>query len=128
MPRRDDVDLLHIRDGNIGRMHMLKVEAADLYRYTLYGGQVTNPDRVDMTGKTTHDYEDRAFGSMVTQHLSGCVGEARPTCYRISATVKNLPYRYIRLVLPLGGARIDTLWVGTQRIQVDPQMDRRRLY
>jgi hypothetical protein len=128
MPRRGDVDLLDIRDGNVGRMHMLRVDAPGVFRYMLYGGQVTNPDRLDMTGKTTQEYEDRAFGRMVTDHLEGCVSEAQPICYRISAVVRNLPYQYVRLVMPLGDAQIDYLWVGTQRIQVDAAMDRRKFY
>ena len=128
MPVREDIDLLDIRDGNVGRMHILRVEAPTVFRYVLYGGRVTNPDRVDMTGKTTNEYADRAFGKVVTEHLAGCIREGRPTCYRISADVQGRPYRYIRLVMPLGDARVEYLWVGTQRIEVDPSMDRRRLY
>jgi len=129
---RDDVTVVekrrYIRDGNVGRMHILRVEAPTVFRYVLYGGRVTKPDRVDMTGKTTNEYADRAFGKVVTEHLAGCIREGRPTCYRISADVQGRPYRYIRLVMPLGDARVEYLWVGTQRIEVDPSMDRRRLY
>jgi hypothetical protein len=128
MPLRDDVDLLDIRDDNVGRMHMLRVEGPRAFRYLLYGGRVTNPDRVDMTGKTTQDYQDRAFGAMVTDHLAGTVEEQRALCYHVRAAAKDRPYEYIRLVMPLGDARVEYLWVGTQRILVDPAMDRRKLY
>lgn len=126
MPGRRDLDLLEVRD-NIGRMHVLDVEGPGQFRYRLYGGRVTNPDRAEMTGRTTMDYEDKGFARMVTDHLQECVDAKAPLCYRIDGTVDGHPYRYIRLVLPLSddGATVSNLLVGTQRIEVNPTLERR---
>lgn len=126
MPSRLDLDLLEVRD-NIGRMHVLDVEGPERFRYRLYGGRVTNPDRAEMTGRTTMDYDDKNFARMVTAHLQECVAAKAPICYRIDGAVDGHPYRYIRLVLPLSddGTAVSTLLVGTQRIEVDPALERR---
>ncbi len=126
MPGRAELDLLQVRD-NIGRMHVLDVEGPGIFRYRLYGGRVTNPDRAEMTGRTTMDYADQDFARMVTAHLQECVDARVPICYRIDGEVDGLPYRYIRLVLPLSddGTVVSHLLVGTQRIEVSASMDRR---
>ena len=48
-----------------------------------------------------------------------------PTCYQIEARTDDKPYRYIRVILPLGGVgKITHLLVGTQRIEVDASFER----
>lgn len=119
MPNWADFDPLAIPD-NLGRMHLLVVERPGVFRYQIYGSGVTNPDRVDMTGRTTMDYADREFATMVTAHLSEVVKNRTPTCYRIGGDLNGQPYEYIRIALPLGDGRseVSHLLVGTQRINV----------
>jgi hypothetical protein len=70
-----------------------------------------------MKGRTTVDYEDRAFGALVTRHLGECVREGRPICYDIRAELDGEPYEYTRLTLPLSldGNRVDMILAGTLR-------------
>jgi hypothetical protein len=128
MPALRDIDWLTISD-NAGRRHVLAVEAPRAFRYLVYGSLVTNPDRVEMKGRTTMDYPDQGFAGLVTDHLAAAVAAGAPRCFRIDAAVDGKPYRYIRLALPLGDAagQIAHLLVGTQRIDVDPAMDRFRV-
>ncbi len=124
MASRNDIDPTEIR-GNVGRMHILAVEGPGIYRYRIYGSGVTNPDRGEMTGKTTRDYEDRNFARLVTAHMDEACSLGQPTCYQIDALTHGQPYRYIRMILPLGdNGRITHLLVGTQRIEVPEAMHR----
>lgn len=124
LPARDDIDPTQIRN-NVGRMHLLAVEGPGAYRYRIYGSAVTNPDRREMTGKTTCDYEDQEFSRLVTMHMDEVYALGHPTCYQIDALTNGKPYRYIRMILPLGDdAGITHLLVGTQRIEVDDSMRR----
>jgi len=91
MPARDDIDPTQIR-SNVGRMHILEVEGLSLYRYRIYGSAVTNPDRRDMTGKTTRDYEDQGFARLVTAHMDEAYTLGQPTCYQIDALMLRKPY------------------------------------
>lgn len=124
MPRRDDIDPTEIR-GNVGRMHVLTVEEPGIYRYRIYGSAVTNPDRGEMTGKTTREYEDQNFARLVTAHMDQAYTLGQPTCYQIEALMHGKPYRYIRMILPLGDeGGVTHLLVGTQRIEVAESMHR----
>jgi hypothetical protein len=127
MPRRDDIDPTAIR-RNVGRMHLLAVEGPGVYRYRIYGSAVTNPDMLEMTGKTTRDYRDQSFARLVTSHMDEALAQAVPTCYQIEALTDGKPYRYIRMILPLGDATgISHLLVGTQRLEVDGSLHRQVL-
>jgi len=107
------------------RMHLLAVEGPGVFRYSIYGSGVTNPDRLDMTGRTTLDYTDKEFSRLVTAHIGEAVLLARPCCYLIEAETDGKPYVYIRLSLPIGQAgTVSHVLVGTQRIEVDPSVDR----
>jgi hypothetical protein len=116
MPPRRAFDPSELR-ANAGRMHLLGVEGPDLFRYRVYGSRVTNPDAADMTGRTTRDYRDRAFGELVTRHLSECVRERAPVCYDIRAHLDGLPYEYLRIALPFteNGTDVSHILVGTVR-------------
>lgn len=55
---RDDIspaDLI----GGLGLIRIAMIEPDGGFRFRLYGSKATNPDQVDMTGKTTKDYADR---------------------------------------------------------------------
>lgn len=124
LPARGGIDPTQIRN-NVGRMHLLAVEGPGTYRYRIYGSAVTNPNRREMTGKTTRDYDDKGFARLVTAHMDEVCAQEQPTCYRIEALTHGKPYRYIRMILPLGDdAGITHLLVGTQRIEVDDSMRR----
>jgi len=128
MPARADIDPVDLR-GNIGRLHLLDIEGAGIYRYRLYGSGVTNPDRADMTGKTTMDYKDRLFGDMVTGHITEVVQSQTPAGYRIVGEYNLQPYVYNRLMLPLSDdcLQVNKILVGTQRETVPPSALRRVL-
>ncbi len=124
IPARSDIDPTQIR-SNVGRMHLLTVEAPGTYRYRIYGSAVTNPDRREMTGKTTRDYEDAKFARLVTAHMDEAYALGQPTCYQIDAVTHGKPYSYVRMILPLGDDRhITHFLVGTQRIEVHDSMRR----
>lgn len=127
LPAWRDLDPTAMR-CNVGRMHLLAVEAPGTYRYRIYGSAVTNPDRLEMTGRTTWDYPDYRFARLVTAHMDEAYALAAPTCYRIEAETDGKPYRYIRLILPLGDITgISHMLVGTQRIDVDASLHRQIL-
>ena len=123
MPGIASVDVANIPE-NKGRLHLLEVNGLGSYRYRVYGARVTNPDRRDMTGLTTQDYDDRQFGDMVTRHLSEAHEAARPICYHIKGSWSLFPYEYLRVILPLSddGAEPQMLLVGTHRIEVPRQL------
>ncbi len=124
LPRLGSINPTEVQK-HLPRMHLLAVEGPEVFRYSIYGSGVTNPDRLDMTGRTTLDYIDKEFGRLVTAHLGESVRLAAPTCYHIQAETDGKPYEYIRLVLPIGQTgKVSHLLVGTQRIEVDPSMDR----
>jgi hypothetical protein len=125
MPCRNDIDPLDTLE-NLSRVHMLDVEAPGVFRYRIYGSGVTNPDRADMTGKTTLDYKDQLFGRLVTAHLGEAVQAAAPICYHIEASGDGIPYQYKRLTMPLSddGNTVDRLMVGTQRIAIPHHLKR----
>ena len=125
MPSRTDIDPSDIRFC-LGRVHVLDVEGPAFFRYRLYGSRVTNPDAMDMTGRTTLDYHHRTFGELVTRHHSECVRERRPVCYDIRAKLDGAPYEYTRLTLPLSAddTRVNMLLVGTLRGTVPEQVKR----
>lgn len=128
MPGRADIDPIEFTT-NLGRTHLLAVEAPNTFRYRIYGSGVTNPDAADMTGRTTLDYRDRAFGAMVTRHFEDCVAERHPICCHIRARLNDEPYEYRRITLPLSadGTQVDMLLVGTERVTV-PDSVKRSLY
>lgn len=119
MPRREDIDPSDIRTI-LKRVHLLDVLAPTTFRYRVYGSNVSNPDARDMTGLTTADYHDTAFGEMVTRHLADVVAEATPICVHVRATLERMPYEYYRLSLPLSpdDEKVTMLLVGSQRINL----------
>ena len=125
MPPRTAFDPTELR-SNAGRMHWLSVEGPEVFRYRVYGSRVTNPDAADMTGRTTRDYRDRAFGELVTRHLGECVRERAPICYDIRAQLDGAPYEYIRISLPFteNGLDVSHILVGTLRGTVPKQVMR----
>ncbi|HLJ22322.1 MAG TPA: PAS domain-containing protein [Stellaceae bacterium] len=116
MPPRSAFDPSELR-SNAGRMHLLSVEGPDVFRYRVYGSRVTNPDAMDMTGRTTQEYRDQAFGELVTRHLGACVRERAPVSYDIRAQLDGLPYEYVRMALPFteDGTAVSHIVVGTVR-------------
>jgi hypothetical protein len=109
-----------------GRVHLLRVEAPGLFRFLHYGASVTNPDARDMTGLTTADYEDHAFGELVRAHYQEAVDERQPVCRLVKGSWNGAEYRYMRLTLPFGlhGKKVEFLVVCTHRIAVPEVLDR----
>jgi hypothetical protein len=112
-PLRSQFDPTELR-RQVGRLHLLDVRDGGVFRYRLYGSLAANPDGRDMTGRTTRDYDDGAFGELVTEHLSACVQARGPLMHRIKATVDGEPYEYEKVVVPLSsvGGIVDMLMVG----------------
>ncbi len=126
LPRLGAINPAEVQQ-HLPRMHLLEVEGPGLFRYKIYGSGVTNPDRLDMAGRTTLDYLDKDFASLVTTHIGEAVRLASPTCHQIEGETDGKPYSYIRLILPIGVAdKVTHVLVGTQRIEVDASLHRDR--
>ncbi len=125
MPARADIDPFDLRT-RLGRIHLLDVEGPDTFRYRVYGSRMTNPDARDMTGRTTRDYSDEAFGDMVTRHLAQCVAERGPVCHEIEGRLDADPYAYTRLALPLTGpdGEVAMILVGSVRRAIPVRVQR----
>jgi len=129
MPSRDDIDPLEMRE-HLGRMHLLDVVEPNLFRFRLYGSSVTNPSVKDMTGRTTRDYEDAAFGAVVTRHYQECVDEKVPVYHEVIGTLGESPYEYVRLTLPLSrdDANVEMLLSSPHRLRVSLHLPSRDLF
>lgn len=105
----------------LGSIRLVAIEAAGVFRFRLYGMRSTNPDRTDMTGKTTGDYQDKGFAEMVTRHYGAVAAAGEPRCWAIEARVAEGRYAYLRVVLPIsfGGEVLDGLLVKSSRIHND---------
>jgi hypothetical protein len=129
MPSRADIDPLEMRE-HLGRMHLLDVIEPNLFRFRLYGSGVTNPNVRDMTGLTTRDYEDAAFGAVVTRHYQACVDEKAPVYNEVFGTLAGAPYEYVRLTLPLSSddANVEMLLSSPHRLRVSLHLPSRDLF
>ena len=125
MPPRAEIDPAAIA-GHLRRVHLLAVEAPDMFRFRIYGGGVTNPDLVDMTGRTTRDYSDPVFAAMVTRHLGLCAEEAKPVALEVLARLDGEPYEYAFIALPLSenGRDVTMLLVNSIRFTVPDKVRR----
>lgn len=130
---RDDEALPSLRDVEPdraqvlpGRVHLVRVEGPRRFRFLHYGTAVTNPGARDMAGLTTQDYDDPAFGALVTEHYAEAVAAARPLCRAIRASQGGSTYDYVRVVAPftLDGDGVNFLLVATQRLCVPAGLDR----
>jgi hypothetical protein len=103
----------------LGHIRLVDIEDDSVFRFRLYGSQATNPDRLDMTGLTTLDYEDKAFGEVVTRHYAEVAKDGIARCWHIKAQVDAGAYEYVRVVLPISGngKTIDGLLVSSARIE-----------
>jgi hypothetical protein len=90
MPSRADIDPLEMRE-HLSRMHLLDVLGPNLFRYRVYGSGVTNPNMMDMTRRTTQDYEDTVFGALVTRHYQTCADEKAPVYHEVFGTLAGAP-------------------------------------
>ncbi len=128
LPSLRDVDPYRIQ-VTPGRVHLVAVESGPRYRFLHYGARVTNPDARDMTGQTTDDYDDKAFGRVVTAHYGEAVAARRPMCRALRALWRDEAYDYVRLVAPFALDDEDTvafLLVATHRVAVPESLDRVR--
>lgn len=129
MPSRADIDPLELKE-HLGRLHLLDVIGPNRFRFRLYGSGVTNPGVVDMTGQTTRDYADAAFGAVVTRHYQACVDERAPVYHEVRGTLDDSPYEYTRLTLPLSndGVSVDMLLASPHRLCVSLSLPSRKLF
>lgn len=102
----------------LGNIRLVDIEPDDVFRFRLYGSKSLNPDRRDMTGLTTRDYEDEGFGQLVTRHYATVAAGQEPRCWHIKASVDDGSYEYMRVVLPLSrsGTACDMLLVKSERV------------
>ena len=115
---RQDIDPAEII-GQLGQIRLIDIEAGGVFRFRLYGSNAVNPDQVDMTGRTTREYNNVAFGDMVTRHYAEVAADGRPRCWHIEARVTEGDYEYLRVVLPISrnGTTVDSLLVSSSRIK-----------
>lgn len=118
--KRSAFDPMEIADL-LGQIRIVEIEPDQVFRFRLYGSNATNPDRFDMTGKTTRDYQDKNFAELVTRHYSIVAEDGQPRCWHINATVSQGTYEYFRVVLPFSycGTEMDALLVSSDRIRND---------
>jgi hypothetical protein len=119
MPLRSDMNPADFKPL-LGRVHMLAVEGPGQFRYRLYGSRMANPNRLDMTGRTTREYPDQGFAILVTRHLSVTAEEGVPAVHLVDGEVDGEAYRYERIALPLsvGGAEVAMLMVASERLAI----------
>jgi len=123
MPARTDIDPFELRE-HLGRLNLLDVDGPNLFRFRLYGSSVTNPDVMDMTGRTTQDYADTGFGAVVTRHYQMCVDEKAPVYHEVIGTLREAPYEFVRLIMPLSsdGTNVDMLFASPQPLRVSIEL------
>lgn len=102
MPARPDINPIDLKE-HLGHLHLLEVLGPGLFRFRVYGSEVSNPDVRDMTGRTSRDYEDRTFADLVTRHYQACVDVRRPLYHHVLGKLDGHPYESVRLSLPLSG-------------------------
>ena len=119
MPARSDIDPLDLKE-HMGQIHLIDVLGPEKFRYRIYGSRVTNPDLVDMTGKSASDYRDTAFASMTTRHYQCCVEARAPIFHHIVGEIQLHRYEYKRLCLPLSkdGNGVDMVLASPIRLVV----------
>jgi len=117
LPMRSEFDPVKI-PKLLRNIRLVDVEKDGVFRFRLYSSDSTNPDKRDMTRRTTTDYEDRGFGDMVTRHYAAVAADGVARCWHIKASVRTGDYEYHRVVLPLSktGERCDILLVKSHRI------------
>ncbi|MCC7046742.1 MAG: PAS domain-containing protein [Alphaproteobacteria bacterium] len=110
----------------MGRIHVVAVEGPKRFRFRRYGTRTTNPDRADMTGKTTLDFQSAEYAKIVTEQYEEARQTGAPSLYAIEALANDRPYRYARLTLPVSknGKDVSTLIIASLRIEVSTQFDR----
>ncbi|MDP6690291.1 MAG: PAS domain-containing protein [Alphaproteobacteria bacterium] len=115
---RRDIDPADI-PGLLGNIRLVDIEAQNVFRFRLYGTHATNPDQRDMTGLTTGDYEDKAFGEVVTRHYAEVAADGVARCWHIKARVDAGEYEYLRVVLPISRNEktVDALLVHSARLK-----------
>lgn len=115
---RDDISPGDLVDG-LGSIRIAMIEPDGSFRFRLYGSKSTNPDQVDMTGKTTKDYADREFAALVERHYGMVAADGIGRCWHIVGAVDEGRYEYQRVVLPLSysGTEMDALIVKSARIK-----------
>lgn len=103
----------------LSHIRLVDIEDDGVFRFRLYGSQATNPDKVDMTGRTSLDYDDKAFGEMVTRHYAAVARDGNARCWHIKARIDAGAYQYFRVVLPISRNEktIDGLLVKSARIK-----------
>lgn len=125
LPSLRDVDPYRIQVAP-GRVHLVAVEGDGRFRFLHYGSRVTNPDARDMTGLTTHDYEDKTFAEIVTAHYREATVARRPICRALRAAWRGQTYDYMRLVAPFGldDEAVAFLLVATHRMVIPADLER----
>jgi hypothetical protein len=126
LPRLKDLDpsLVGLMAG---RVHLMHVQPGGAYRFLHYARATTNPDGLNMSGRTTADYADRVFGAMVEEHYGEAVRLGRPVCRKIAARWRGQPYEYVRLTMPYsadGGPKVVFLVVASHRLTIPGELDR----
>ncbi len=102
----------------LGRINLVDVEPDPLrFRFRLYGSGMKNVSGRSMRGLTTTDYDDAAYGRMVTEHYARAFRAAWPLAMIIAARLDGEPYDYTRIILPLAedGALVNQLLVASIR-------------
>lgn len=115
---RDDLDPVDIPEL-LGHVRLVDIEAGGVFRFRVYGTSATNPDQRDMTGKTTQEYQDKAFGDLVTAHYRAVAESGEVRCWRVLGQLGTKSYAHLRVVLPVSRNRefVDSLLISSSLVK-----------
>ena len=99
----------------MGRIAILDViDGGADFRFRLYGSNIANAYRGEMTGKSVREYRPHFYATITSGYLQ-CVASRAPHYDRLEVDDQMMLYRWERLILPLAadGTTVDMLLVAS---------------
>jgi hypothetical protein len=121
-PARRDIEPLDL--GYIlGWIMLVDVEYAPLrFRFRLYGSNLVNEMKYDMTGRDLSEHPQPVHRAHIDQEWREVVERQEPTYGTFNGTVggRRLQFQALRLPLSANGRVIDMLMVAVRNLEADP--------
>jgi hypothetical protein len=114
IPARIDFSMEDLRPL-MGRLAILDViDGGEDFRFRLYGSNIANAYRGEMTGKSVRDYRPH-FYAKIAPGYRDCVARRMPVYDELEVDDQMMLYRWERLVLPLAadGTTVNMLLVAS---------------
>lgn len=115
MPSRRDIDPLSIK-GALGIVMILRYEPAiDDFRFSLYGTEIAQSQRIDYTGKLASELHPKPFAELILKSYQHVRQSGQPYFGRLVLAMERELVSYLRIVLPLSddGRHVDALLVAS---------------